>query len=445
MASLQDIVSVQIALNTTAVARADFGTQLIASPHASFAELVRIYTRFDSANPDNLPPVLQAALSDAFAQIPHPNRVKVGRMSVAKVAIAPVDAVGLAVYSLKIDGTLISVTAVASPTLSTIATQLASAINTAALGVTATAVVGVVELVFTGAVKAVTDFVKIRWDVITPSAVAGIVATDLSAIANQDNAWYVLHLTERTKQRILDAAAWTETQEKIFVTASADADILTVGISTDVISTLELSNYFRTAIMYHGAAATEFADVAWASRVLTIAPGGETWALKRLASVTPDKLTATQRSTILGKGGNTLEFYQESSNIALTNPGKMVSGEFIDIIRFRDYLKDLIQTNMVMLMINRDKVPYTDGGIQLLGNNLKASLRTGQQVGGIAPDEIAADGSPRPGFNTTVPLSSEVDDVTKASRVVFLKFNARIAGAIHVADIQGALAYSLDA
>lgn len=177
--------------------------------------------------------------------------------------------------------------------------------------------------------------------------------------------------------------------------------------------------------------------------MLTIAPGGETWALKRLSSVTPDKLTSTESTTIYGKNGNTFEYYQPS--LALTRPGKVAAGEWIDIIRFRDYLKDLIQTNMVQLMINRDKVPYTDGGLQMLGNNLKASLRTGQAVGGIAPDEVDAEGNKVPGFNVTVPLSSEVDDVTKASRVAYLKFNARIAGAIHVADIKGALAYSLDA
>jgi len=442
MATLSNIVNVLIALNTTAVQRGNFGTQMIASPLASFAERVRVYTEFDATNPDNLPPILQTALSDAFAQIPHPREVKVGRMSVAKVAIAPVDAVGLAVYSLKLGGTLISVTAVASPTTSTIATQLASAINTAALGVTATAVAGIVELVFVGAIIPVTTFVKIQWDVITPSAVGGIVGTDLGAIKDEDNSWYVLHLTERTNARVLSAAEWTETQEKLFVTASANSDILTPAIDTDIASLLKSSQYFRTSMAYQANAATEFPDVAWAARVLPIQPGGETWALKKLASVTPDKLTATQRQTILGKNANTFEYYQTS--IALTNPGKVAGGEWMDIIRFRDYLKDLIQTNMVMLMINRDKVPYTDGGIQLLANNLISSLRTGQNVGGIAPDEVAADGTKRPGFNTTIPLSSEIDDVTKASRVVYLKFNARIAGAVHLTDISGSLSYSLD-
>lgn len=443
MGTLADIVNVQIALNTAAVQRGNFGTPLIASPLASFSELVRIYSNYDDAQSDGLPQILLTALSDAFAQTPHPRQIKVGRLSVASVAFAPTDATGLAVYGLKVGTTVISVTAVASPTLTTIASQLALAITAAAIpGVTAAAVGGVVTITYSGDVVPLTSFVKVQWDLIVPSATTGIMAADLAAIRDQDNAWYTLHLTERTKARVLSAAEWIETQEKIFITASSEAAILDPASTIDIISMLKSAQYFRTAIAYQSNANTEFPDVAWASRVLTIQPGAETWALKRLASVTPDNLSGTQKNTIEVKGGNHFQFYQPT--IALTNPGKTAAGEWIDVIRFRDYLKDLIQTNMVQMMINRDKVPYTDQGLQLLGTNLRGSLRTGQQVGGIAPDEVAADGTARPGFNMTVPLLSEVDDVTKASRIAYLKFNARIAGAIHMVEITGALAYSLD-
>lgn len=449
MATLDDIVNVQIALNTAAVTRADFGTQLIASPLASFTDLVRTYTRYDSTNPDNLPPLVLSALSAAFSQTPHPQVVKVGRLSVASVAITPVSAVTGSVYGLTLGSTVITVTAASTPTTSTIATQLAAAINTAAIGITATAVAAVVTLVFTGAVVPATAFNKVQWDLIVPSATTGIMGTDLGAIRNADSSWYVLNLTERTKQRVLDAAAWTETQETLFVTAASEAAILDSSSSADIMSLLQASQYFRTAISYQANALTEYPDAAWCARVLTIQPGAETWALKQLAGVTPSAITATQRFTIMGdggatsngKGGNTFESYQPT--ISLTSPGKVAAGEWIDVIRFRDYLKNLIQTNMVQMMINRNKVPYTDPGLQLLGNNLYGSLRTGQQVGGIAPDEVAADGTKNPGFVYYVPLASDVDDVTKASRVAYLTFNARIAGAIHVANITGALSYSL--
>lgn len=441
MATLDDIVNVTISLATTSVNRGEFGVQLIAAPHASFEELTRTYTSFDATNPDNLPASVQSALQASFSQTPHPIRCKVGRLSVDKVTIEPVDAVASAVYSLKIHGTLISITASGSPTTSTIATQLATAINTAALGVTATAVTGTVELVFTGAVKTITNFVKIKWTSQTPSSTVTM-ATDLGAIQASDNAWYVLHLTERTKQRVLDAAAYIETQEKLFDTASDESGILVAATTTDLCSTLKGFNYFRTFSSYDANAATEYMDVAWASRVLPIAPGGETWALKRLNGVTSDSISKTQQTAVFGKNGNTFERYSE--NISVTNPGKVASGEYIDIVRFRDWLKDTIQGNMVQMMVNRDRVPYTDQGIRLCANNLNASLREGQRVGGIAPDEVDADGNAVPGFNITVPLAADIPNNIKATRVLTLGFNARIAGAIHVVNITGALAYSLD-
>lgn len=443
MSTLSDIVNVSIALNTAAVTRATFGVMLIASPHVSSANRVTTYNSYNEAVSDGLPPALLTAISDAFAQTPHPRQIKVGRLSVASAAITPVDAVAGAVYSLVIGDTPISITAASTPTLASIATQLASAITTAAIaGVTATASTNSVVITYSGAVVPLSTFSKVTWGAIAPSATTGIMAQDLTAITDEDNAWYDLALTERTQARILAAAEWTETQEKIFGVATAEADAFNPAITTDLISQLRAAQYFRTYVIGHKSANTEYGDVAWPSRVLPIQPGAETWALKRLASVTPDKLSATEKNAVINKGGNTFEFYQPQ--IALTNPGKVAAGEWIDVIRFRDWLKDWIQTSMVQMMINRDKVPYTDEGLQLLGRNMIASLRRGQEVGGIAPDEFDADGNVVPGFIAEIPLASEVDAVTKASRIAYLRFNARLAGAIHMVEITGALAYELN-
>jgi predicted ATP-grasp superfamily ATP-dependent carboligase len=89
-------------------------------------------------------------------------------------------------------------------------------------------------------------------------------------------------------------------------------------------------------------------------------------------------------------------------------------------------------------------VPYTDGGIQLVVNNLKASLRRGQEVGGISPDELDADGKTIPGFIITAPLRAEITDAEAASRILNVSFSARLAGAIHVVNVTGSLSYSFN-
>lgn len=448
MATLDDIVLVQIALQTTGVARGNFGTPMIVAPLMTFPERVRVYTSYNAASEDDLPPNVLTALSDAFGQIPRPRQIKVGRRSVLTAQITVGDLIPLGVYSFKVDDRTYSYTADGTPTVSEIVSGLVAAVtaDTAKI-ITATAVGGLgtetsFGIAWIGLSRGSVDLVtNLQWGTITPLAAGTAVADDLNAILDEDSAWYGLVMTERVKQTQLDTAAWTEANDKLFITATSEADVLNVALATDLISVLKNTRYFRTAVLYHTNAATEYPDAAWAARVFTIQPGAETWALKGLASVTPSPLTATQKQTVVNKGGNTFEFYQ--AQVALTNPGKVSAGEWIDVIRFRDWLKDVIQVNMTQMMINRDKVPYTDSGIQLCVNNLRKSLQEGVNVGGIAPDELDANGNTVPGFVITFPRSVELAPSIKASRVLSLGFTARLAGAIHVVEITGALAYEL--
>lgn len=442
MATLDDIVSVQIALQTTGVVRGDFGTPMIVAPLMTFPERVRVYTSYNAAAEDDLPPKLLTALSDCFGQIPRPRQVKVGRRAVLKAVVEVASLIALGTYSMKVDGQTYSYTADGTPTAAEIVTGLALAITgDTDETITATAVGDTLEIAWISTVGSVDLLTNLQWGTITPLAAASAVADDLNAILDEDNRWYGLVMVERVKQTQLDAAEWTEANDRLFITATDEADVLNPSLDTDLLSVLKNTRYYRTAALFHTNAATEYPDAAWAGRVFTIKPGGETWALKQLASVTPSPLTSTQKQTVVNKGGNTFEFYQEQ--IALTNPGKVSAGEWIDVIRFRDWLKDTIQVNMTQMMINRDKVPYTDAGIQLCVNNLRKSLQEGQNVGGIAPDELDASNNTVPGFVITYPRSVELAPSIKASRVLSLGFTARLAGAIHVVEITGALAYEL--
>lgn len=442
MATLDDIVSVQIALQTTGVTRGNFGTPMIVAPLMTFPERVRAYSSYNAAAEDDLPPSLLTALSDCFGQTPRPSVVKVGRRAVLKGVINVASLIPLFTYSMVVDGQTYNYTADATPTAAEIATGLALAVTgDTDETITATAVGNTVEVAWIGAAGSIDLGTNLAWGTISPLAGGTATADDLTAILSADSSWYGLVMVERVKQTQLDAAAWVEANDRLFVTATSEADVLNPALATDLISMMKTSRYFRTAVLFHTNAATEYPDAAWAGRVFTIQPGGETWALKGLSSVTPSPLSTTQRQTILNKGGNTFEFYH--AQVALTNPGKVAAGEWIDVIRFRDWMKDTIQTNLTQMMINRDKVPYTDAGIQLCVNNLRKSLKHGQDVGGIAPNELDDAGETVPGFVVTFPRSSDLSANVKASRILELGFSARLAGAIHVVEISGALAYEL--
>lgn len=355
MASLSQIVNVNIALSTTSVPRGTFGVPMIVGPYQMFSNRVRTYTDYNSAVEDNLPKVVLNALRAVFSQTPRPQMCKVGCLD--------------------------------------------SGVSAETLG------------------------------------------AELTAIQNEDPNWYGFALTERDPLLQMAAAEWSETQTKIFFTSTADADVIDPAKTDDVLSKLAGKSFLRTAVIVDKNAADQYLEMAWMGRCFTIAPGGETWALKQLAGVQASDWTATEQQTIVKKGGNTFERF--APQIYLTTPGKAVSGEWIDVVRFRDWLADYIQTSLSTLMINRTKVPYTDGGIALIVNNLTSCLSEGQRVGGIAPDEVDADGNNVKGFVVTYPRSIDVSFQDKADRVLNLSFSARLAGAIHLTNINGNLSYEL--
>ena len=114
----------------------------------------------------------------------------------------------------------------------------------------------------------------------------------------------------------------------------------------------------------------------------------------------------------------------------------------IDVIRFRDWLVETIQTEVFSVMINRDKLPYTDAGIAIVENTINAVLELGQTRGGIAPTEFDEDGNRNLGYSISVPKAASISANVKAQRVLRdVKFTARLAGAIHAVEIKGSLTY----
>jgi hypothetical protein len=100
-------------------------------------------------------------------------------------------------------------------------------------------------------------------------------------------------------------------------------------------------------------------------------------------------------------------------------------------MRGTDWLAARIQERVYTLLLNNDKLPYTDAGIQAVRGEILAQLDQG-----IARDFIAAD--PKP--TCTVPLASAVSAADKGTRTLNdVTFRATLAGAIHKVAIEGEL------
>ena len=264
------------------------------------------------------------------------------------------------------------------------------------------------------------------------------VAETMKEICAVDNDFYGVAITEKDENVVMDMADWCEANTKLFVTSTSNEDVLDPENTSDIASRLMNGNYFRTAIWYHEDN-TQYVECAVAARCFAILAGGETWANKRLANIVVDKLTETNYNTCKNKNCNTFEKFR---NVSITQIGKVSAGEWIDVIRFRDWLLEEIQTTEFAMLINLDKLPYTDEGIALIENKLNQCLALGQKRGGIAPTEFDENGDPNYGYVISVPKASSIDANKKASRVLDdVKFTARLAGAIHAVNINGSLTY----
>lgn len=261
----------------------------------------------------------------------------------------------------------------------------------------------------------------------------------MNAVVSVDNDFYGIVLASRETDDILAMAAWAETQTKLFGTSTAEETAKSAEQQTDLISTLKAKNYYRTFVFYHELANDEYIEAGVMAKCFDSEPGGETWANKILTGLTADNLTESEYKAIRGKNGNTFEAFKNNN---ITQNGKVVGGEWIDVIRFRDWLQEDITVNVFNLLINNNKIPYTDAGIALVENQINKSLLAGQRMGGIAPTEYDENDVENPGYVITVPLASNIPANIKATRVLEgITFTARLAGAIHAVEIEGSFTY----
>lgn len=448
MATLDRIVDVQISLNTTGISKEGFSTLLIVGPHFHSLARVESYTSVDSMTENGFTATdpLYLAVADAFAQTPRPKVVKVGRQQCDTVSVGVSKVTATGKYTVTVSHKDSGGNVTSKPYAYTNTSGDAEAV----LGGIAALITADTDAVVTATVtastltvttKGETDFALTVSSMLsaTSGTVTETVPETMMAITKSDNDWYGIAFTSRVQADVLAMAAWTESHRKIYGVAIAEAGAKDADVENDTGYLLQQNNYFRTHWWYHADAATDFPECAVMARCFAIDPGGETWALKKLAGVVTDNLTETEYNAITKKNGNTFERFR---NVSVTQNGKTAAGEWIDVIRFRDWLQEEITVNIFNALINSDKVPYTDAGISIIENQIRAALDLGKKRGGIAPNEFDEDGNTNLGYTVEVPLSSDISANTKASRILEdVKFTARLAGAIHVVNVKGGLTY----
>lgn len=255
------------------------------------------------------------------------------------------------------------------------------------------------------------------------------IATDLTAINNENAAWYGLVTLFNSSALVLAAAAWVEANTKLYAADSLDTQIATVAetpAATDLAHVMKGDSFARSWCFFHPAN-DDFAAAAELGRFFPIDPGGETWRMKSLAGVSAKNYTATEIANLKAK--NASWYYGiGAANTNSTTPvigGNAVdaAGEYIDVVRFIDWFTANLQGDLADMVIQAMKIPFTNPGIDAVESKVRARIDAGIAAGGIAANPVPV---------VTAPDVSDVTSADKTARnLEGVNAQFTLAGAIH--------------
>ena len=242
------------------------------------------------------------------------------------------------------------------------------------------------------------------------------------------NDWYSLHIYSRVAADITEASTWVNARIKIFGAVTADAAVIDPVSTTDIAYTQQAASAERTFIMYDENAATQWIEGAWFGLQLPKDPGSTNWAYKTLNNITPSDLNDTESNAVLDKDANV---YVSIAGVNVTQLGRGSGSEYVDIIRGSDWIVSHIKEDVFTVLINSEKVPFTNQGIDSIVSAVRGVLIQAQNQGILSVEED---------FVVTAPKASEVSLNDKTNRLLpNVTFEATLAGAINKTTIFGTL------
>jgi len=455
---LSDFVDVTITTVSTVLARAGFGKPLILS--ANMSTLARTVECASLAEVDAIsgiaPDSPEYRMAQAlFSQARKPTRVVLGRLAnkptlsyTIKVPTLPSTGVANSTaYGFNVTAPndlseqQVAITSDADATNAEIIDALKTAFDALSISGITSSVSGSGDsrvLILTAGTAGTLFDVRLEpamrsrlW--VTPGAADPGFAADLTAIRSENDDWYALLNPWSAGAYAVAVATAIEAitdSNKIHLARTNDTEVVQLpqgGSSAGMANSLFNSERVRSAVFY-GDSMYSFTDAAIAGLLLPTDPGSETWAFKQLSGIPATSLTPTQRTNVLSYEANA---YAATAGVSITQLGTVASGEYIDVVRGRDWLKTRLAEDVFELLASLIKVPFTDSGIALVETAIRGVLQEGVNVGLLSDNPAPA---------VLVPRAADVSAQNKANRILpDVTFTATLAGAIHKVEIEGTI------
>ena len=437
-----DIVNVVITSTSVGVTQRSFGIPQVIGYHTNWMDTYRVYS-LGTISADLIAdgftvydPIYRACTAIG-RNTPKTKQVVVGRLLTAfdqtfeltvKAAAAEEDRV-LAFNVISPAGatTSISYTVQSGDTTTDIATAVAALI-TAITDITSTSALAVISCAAdnSGEMWYLDSLDIDMFDFVETTADSNLVTEESTIYTAYSDTYGLLLADPNSNARVTALAAAIETQERVLGYTTHDTLVGDGTSTTDVFYTLNAASYYQTYGIY-STDQDAYAAACWMGSVFPIAPGATTWAYKTLPGVTADSLSTTFKAAVEAKSGN---YYDSDLG---TVDGKMAAGEWIDIIRGRDWTTARLRTRIGTLIKSASeagrKIPFNQKGADAVGKEVQAQMNEG-----VAATYFTDDPEPIvtvPDVNDT----SQITDINRQARTLpGVSFEARLAGAIQIVD-----------
>lgn len=247
------------------------------------------------------------------------------------------------------------------------------------------------------------------------------VGDELDAIRAESDDWYGLAASTRAELKIIDIAAWAETNERLYAAQTSDAALL-AGTALNIGEDLRLATRDHTTLLYHSDD-TVAADLAWLAKKLGKDPdsGTTTWRHATLTGVTPDVITSTEKGNVETENANT---YLTLFGQGATGKGLLSSGNQIDTRISRDWIDARISEGIAVLFLgfsNRNEsIPYDNDGISLVAGVVEEWFGRGESLRHFRVGSTSL----------VIPKIEDIATADITARILRLNGSATLAGSI---------------
>ena len=251
------------------------------------------------------------------------------------------------------------------------------------------------------------------------------IETAADAVAKYyDHDWFFVIAADADLTEQLAIADYVESKKfKMFAARTVDA------ASRNAFKT---KDYDYVIDFYHPTE-EEHAEAALIGEAGSQTVGSITWKFKTLKGINPIDVNADELAIIHEDGAIA---YVKKAGIPQTSEGIVASGEYIDVMHGKSWIKTNIETSIQKAFANNGKVSFDARGIALLDGSVTTVLQQGFTQG-----IIATDGDNNPLYTVTTKAGEEIPAAERAQRIYNgLSFSFELAGAIHEANIKGQIA-----